>query len=494
MQKNEPKDNCPPPSPLSRDISPNNNYIHEPNKVNNIDIYENLKVSIGITFNELESLSKETLIQLIQFINYSCNFNLKSIKYSNYCCNIFEIKENLNRDGYNIVISKNEFNELNSKFRNKNQDINENKIKINNENDDNLFLPKEINEEKHNYYLPISCLDHNNKKFNSLSTYLNHCKEDHKIFTCKGCGAVFEDFNNFKFHIYKVLKIENENRNIDIENNDTPPLFKYLMESNILENNIKCTKCELTFDSIEKFSIHFYEEHEKKITKISKINEEFQENKNQSKNKSFKECSGNKIEINKNGDRNENLNQKEDDNIKSKEVKKKSTFEGEEIIEIIEENNKENSTKKESKFLQRKKNHDKKGSNDEIFTKKEGLKRQEELKKQEEFEGLEEHKIQKQLKREEDLKEEEEIKNNLFYYVCCYDNKKFATQKLYFEHFTKEHSFICDICGKKFISINEFQSHYNSKNKNHNNFKCKVCGKAFLTNFALNCHCRDKKH
>ena len=72
----------------------------------------------------MESLTKENLIQLIQFINYTYKLNLKDIKYSNYCCSIFEIKENLNRNGYNIVISKKEFNELN----NKNKDINENNI------------------------------------------------------------------------------------------------------------------------------------------------------------------------------------------------------------------------------------------------------------------------------------------------------------------------------------------------------------------------------
>jgi len=37
---------------------------------NNI-INEYLKINIGITYNELDSLTKENLIQLIQFINYA---------------------------------------------------------------------------------------------------------------------------------------------------------------------------------------------------------------------------------------------------------------------------------------------------------------------------------------------------------------------------------------------------------------------------------------
>ena len=512
MQKNEPTSDCPPPFQLPSNninISPtNNNNIFEQNKISNFyqagyqgfrniynNIDENLNISIGITFNELESLTKENLVQLLQFINYSCNFNLKNIKYIDYCCGIFEITENLNRNGYNIVITKSEYNELHSKLRNKNEDINENKInqennekfynKINIENDDNFYLLKKFNEEKHNYYLPISCPDHNNIKFDSLSSYLIHCKEYHKIFTCKGCGKVFEDFNNFKFHIYKIFKNENENRNIDIENYGTPPLFKYLMESNILENNIKCSKCELVFDSIEKMSIHYYEVHEKQVNK----------------NESFKDYNENKIEVNENREKIKKLNQKKEDNIKSEEVKKESTFEEEEGIEIIEEISKESPTKKEIKFLQRKKNHDKEVFiNIEELKRKDNLKRQEELKRHEEIKiqdkmkGDKELKIQEKLKREEDLEGEEEIKNNGFHYVCCYDNKKFSTQKLYFDHFRKDHPSSCSICGKEFTSINALQSHYISKNKSHKIFSCKICGKSFLTINALNSHCKDKKH
>ena len=514
MQKNEPKDNCPPPSPLSRDISVNNNYIHEPNKVNNNNIYENLKVSIGITFNELESLTKETLIQLIQFINYSCNFNLKSIKYSNYCCNIFEIKENLNRDGYNIVISKNEFNELNSKFRNKNEDINENKI--------NLFLPKEINEEKHNYCLPISCPDHNNIKFNSLTSYLNHCKEGHKIFACKDCGKSFEDFNNFKLHIYKILNIEDENININNKDNDAPPLLENLIEPKKLENNIRCTKCDLIFDSIEKMSVHFYETHEKKIAETSEINGEFQQNKNQSSNENVKECSVNRIEhieneekienVNQKEEKIENLNQNEEKKIKNEEAVKKLSFERGEELEIIKEISWENSIKKNSNYLQKKRNYEKEEIKGEILIKKEEFKIQEDLKKQEELKRQEDLKNQEELKRQEDLKNQENLKiqeelikqedlkeeieiiNDGFYFECLHDNKRFPTQNLFFEHFRKKHSNTCCMCGKKFSIKNSLKHHYNSSIKSHNIIKCKLCCEGFLTVNSLIEHCEHKNH
>mgnify|MGYP006873067439 CR=1 FL=1 len=259
MEKYEPKKDCFPPIQISRyniNSSPNNNYIFEQNKVNNFyqvgyqdfsnikyNMNENLNISIGITFSELESLTKENLIQLIQFINYSCNLSLKDIKFSYCCSSIFGIKENLNRNGYNIVISKNEFNELHSKFNGNNIILGKNEKfynKINNENDGNFYLLNEYNEAKHNYCLPISCPNHNNIKFNNLSSYLIHCKEVHKILSCKDCGIIFDDFNNFKSHIYKFLKIEDENNNINIKDNDAPPLLKNIMELNNLENNVKC--------------------------------------------------------------------------------------------------------------------------------------------------------------------------------------------------------------------------------------------------------------
>jgi len=563
MEKYEPKNYCFPQIQLSRyniNSSPNNNYIFEQNKVNNFyhvgyqdfsnikyNVNENLNIILGITFNELESLTKENLIQLIQFINYSCNLYLKDIKFSNCCCSIFGIKENLNRNGYNIVISKNEINELHSKFRSKSKDINENNIilennekfynKIINESESNFYLLNEINEEKHNYCLPISCPIHNNIKFKSLTSYLNHCKESHKIFSCKDCGKLFEDFNNFKLHIYKILNIEDENINNNIkDNDDAPPLFENLMEPKKLENNIRCSKCDLIFDSVEKMSFHFYEQHEKKIEETSKINEEFEQNENQSINENAKEFSVNRIEDNENEEKIENLNKNEEKNKKNEEAVKKLSFERGEELEIIKEMSRENSSKKNCKYLQRKRNYEKEEREDEIFLKKgefniqddlkrkeelkgqEELKRQDELKKQNELKKKEEPKKQEELKNKEDLKRQEELKNqeNLeiqeklikqedlkeekeicndgFYFECFYDKERFSTQNLFLKHFRKEHPVFCCMCGKKFSSKIKLQNHYSFRIKKHNIIKCKLCSKSFLTVNSLIMHCENKNH
>ena len=330
--------------------------------------------------------------------------------------------------------------------------------------------------------MPISCPEHNNIKFDSLSSYLIHCKETHKIFTCKDCRKVFDNFKNLKLHIYKMLNIDSgneKNENIVIKDKDAPPLFKDPIKSNNIENKIKCTECELFFDSVEKMSIHFYEAHEKKF---------------------------------------ENLIQKEDLNIKNVEVKEKSTLEREEEMEFIKEIIRENPTNKKRQNLQRKKSQSKKeGKNDNFIMQEElirqeelkrleELKRQEELKRFEEFKRLEELKKQEELKRLEELKRQEElkrieeIKNNAFYNKCDHDNKKYSNQKSYIEYFRKEHPndypFYCYDCQKGFVNENDLNIHYNSKKHKFPNktIKCKVCGRLFATSSALENHCRAKNH
>ena len=60
----------------------NDNYNKNNIKANNFDeINEKYMIRIGIKSNELKELSKENLIELIQFIDYSCNLTLQDIKY-----------------------------------------------------------------------------------------------------------------------------------------------------------------------------------------------------------------------------------------------------------------------------------------------------------------------------------------------------------------------------------------------------------------------------
>ena len=125
----------------------------------------------------------------------------------------------------------------------------------NEEMENNIFLENnekhqnkqiKINEINHDFVIPISCPIHYNIKFKSFDSYLNHIKETHRVYTCE-CGNYYTNFNDFKNHIFRTIN----NINDSIDNNDAPPLFDDSMESNLNNDiNIKCTECNLYFNSL----------------------------------------------------------------------------------------------------------------------------------------------------------------------------------------------------------------------------------------------------
>ncbi len=200
----------------------NNNKKDDKNKNNineniselnlNNKINEEYQTRIRIPFNDLIKLSKEYLVDLIQFIDYSCSLTLEDSCYTDSTFSIFKIEKNKIKQGYNIIIDKTKCNindiENNSikedmKIENK-SDINIKKKK-NEKIKRNFILFKDTinkNEEnfdkKHNFKFPIFCSFHNNRKFQNLYDYLFHCKESHKDFVCEECGKKFIVFNKFK--------------------------------------------------------------------------------------------------------------------------------------------------------------------------------------------------------------------------------------------------------------------------------------------------------
>ena len=244
-------------------------------------------------------------------------------------------------------------------------------------------------------------------------------------------------------------------------------LFKDLMESNNLENNIKCTECELIFDSVEKMSFHFYEAHEKKIIEKSELNKEWNMNMK-------------RIEINKNENKIENSIKNEEE-LKSKEyLEREGELKGQEELKKQEELKREEELKGQGEIE----------GQEEL--KKEEMEKQEEKKREEDQD-------QEELKKEEELKKQDEFK---------IDNHNYSKKN--------KPSFKCSICGKKFSSISSLKSHEKSKTKKHkfenyygnyyydnyqnyyyDNYyynKCKTCGKTFNSSYALKNHCKDKKH
>ena len=69
-----------------------NNINNRNNKLfNNYDINEKYKTRISIKTKELEELDKKYLIELIQFIIYSCNLILEDYRYIDSTYSIFKI-------------------------------------------------------------------------------------------------------------------------------------------------------------------------------------------------------------------------------------------------------------------------------------------------------------------------------------------------------------------------------------------------------------------
>ena len=124
-------------------------------------------------------------------------------------------------------------------------------------------------------------------------------------------------------------------------------------------------------------------------------------------------------------------------------------------------------------------------------------------------------------------------------YICYIDEQAFPTEKLYVEHFQKEHPddfpFYCDQCEKGFKHEEDKNKHDNAKHNgnikysvykknydmsnysyyckkcgesfacmvewskhvkiyNHYPYICKKCQKKFLKKHALDNHCKDKNH
>ena len=229
-----------------------NNINNRNNKLfNNYDINEKFMTRISIKTKELEELDKKYLIELIQFIIYSCNLTLEDYRYIDSTYSIFRIEKSLNRNGYDIVINRygnNEYKiqndnsiedkkEENTDGQNidndkeNNEENNENNNEKYKENSDVNSDKERVDEKKeekekiieHKIKGSYFCALHNNRKFKNIEAYFNHCQSKHKLFICQECKREFQNFNNFKNHFYE--KNDNKNNiNINNLNNENLPI------------------------------------------------------------------------------------------------------------------------------------------------------------------------------------------------------------------------------------------------------------------------------
>ena len=382
------------------------------NSNDDININELYKTTIEISNEKLISLKKEYLLELIKFINSNCHIILENEKFINFTFSIFKIIKSINNNGYNIIIQNDNNKIIGDNIFYKKKE--ENSINIINE---NIEIKNKNIEVKHNFIPPILCSIHE-LKFQNLDDYLYHCYLNHNKFLCEECSQNFSNFLDFKKHI-NLMKNQNIN-NINI--NSINPRNENLINIQD-ENKIKCTECNLKFDSVENMTIHFFEKHE---------------------------------------------NKKIQDNLKKQEELKRQ----------------EEEMRKEE--LER-------------------LKRKEEVMKYEELKRKEKLKEEDQKNEIEQLQEEDFGNQNDNNYICYIDKQSFPSEKLYVEHFQKEHSddypFYCDICKKGFLHEEDKNKHDNAKHSNNNNRNnsnihcwCKVCGREFSSKQLMNKHIKDQKH
>ena len=258
-------------------LNDNNNHINlMPNNNININFNEN-QTKLGIPYKELIKIKKEYLIELIQFITYVCNLNIQN-KYIDCLFSIFKIIKNKKRNIYQIVINKKEAKYYDYKNELSEEEDNE-QFEEGEEEEDEREEEEDIQEEENTFF----CEKHSTL-FNNLESYYNHCKDNKEQLICQECLKGFWGIDRYKFHKCKPIKC-----NIDKKNN------KLREEKDFDDDNsepIECTECELTFDSIESMSLHYFKVHEKKKEKIMKERKEKRKRKEEEimrKNKKNKE-------------------------------------------------------------------------------------------------------------------------------------------------------------------------------------------------------------
>ena len=432
-------------------INSNNNInINQmPNKINqnSNDANPNLNdLKIDIEPEVLNLLSKENLIDIILYIRYFCQLKVDS-KFYRINHKLFRLKKDkINGKGFLFYVKKRQLIEkLNLKdsnffnnYENKINDNNSDSSDDSNENENgNIIKDQDFNninlfgnpQYQSNYLKRYFYCEVHEKVYFDTDKKLHYAKH----FKCPKCNLEFMSKKKLRTHnrIEHLEKEQNKSNSININNNSEKiePLKNNNFNDIKNEEKIKCSDCNLFFNSVELMSSHYYEIHEKhKISKnIKKEKEKIAEEKK----------------------RLEELKRQEEEKKRKEELKRQ-----EEEKKRLEELKRQEEEKKRLEELKRQ---------EEEKKRLEELKRQEEEKKK-----LEEMKKKDEIKKVQILKSKEKnSKNNQYYYTCYLDKKEFYNEKSYVKHFIQFHKddfpFYCDICRRGFWSYNSIEDHSRAK-------------------------------
>ena len=270
-------------------INFNNNNDINYNKNNNNNLYD---LNIDIDSEILKKLGRNYLIDIILYMRDICKikipselaglkheiFNVKPVRkhgkdYKFYIKAKFKrriklLNENKIMEKIDDLFENKEIKNINDKDNSEDEnDENEgNNIINDNNSNENKINENKINNEKNNNISNVYFCDVHNKIFISKEDHEAHILTHKK---CQICGMEFKYKNELKRH-RKTHLINSNNINNNI--NNIPQEKNNIINDN--EDRIKCTECNLVFDSIELMSAHFYDIHEKNKNTQIKINEE----------------------------------------------------------------------------------------------------------------------------------------------------------------------------------------------------------------------------
>ena len=333
---------------------------------------EQYKTQIAINTKKLELLEHKYLIELIQLIEYTCDLSLNDYRYEDKTYSIFKIIKNKEKKGYDIIINDNNDEKIQKKEDYKRDEIEDDKFYDNEDEEDKEEEKEEEEEEEEEYDDNNSMKD--GAQYENFFIQKNQLKN---VFNFKTINLDYkEKQNNIKNNIkegnkindfYKTYTNFREKSNIfedknTINNNsifnNLSPISKKINDSQsedeyyeereeekkeikIHKNNmnyIKCTDCDLVYNTKEQMKEHYYNIHDKnKIkcqikTKIEtekcnkkELNQNFEQwvekrkiikTNNNEKNINFQNKNNKKL--NKNYLNKNDLNQKKNKNKKEK--------------------------------------------------------------------------------------------------------------------------------------------------------------------------------
>ena len=302
--------NCSQKSYLSEKDSPfysssiNENKIHlkswknEENQDKNET--EQYKTRIAIDVEHLKKLEHKNLIELIQFIQLTCDLNLNDSRYVDKTYSIFKMVKNQERQGYDITINNKKDNEE-DKFKEDEKESDEDKINFyeeEEENDDdnnNNSCNINIKNKKENFY-------GFNEGNNNIIDYPKNDKKNNNDILIKEKDKqnenMIKDFHPGYIKLDQIPKFSiNMNTNYQYSHNKNIPQLEHINNDSQSEyeeeedeqeekynnkNNkqyIKCTDCDLFYDTVEEMTEHYYNIHEKNKMKEKSNLKENENNK-----------------------------------------------------------------------------------------------------------------------------------------------------------------------------------------------------------------------